>query len=199
MAVHTDPMTTVEVPYGLLTVEQWEALPEMEHKAELVEGMVVMEPPATFGHNNGQDNLRSILRAELSREQWAVARDNGVYLRREFPPTGRVPDLMVIRRAAFDRTKHSFEKSDAVLVVEFVSQGGRGRDLVMKRHEYAKAGIPHYWIFDLDASDPSARFFALELGEDGQYHEQEGVFDGERATVTAPFEVSFVIADLMAD
>ncbi|MGL6234123.1 MAG: Uma2 family endonuclease [Segniliparus sp.] len=186
-------------PGPIITVEQWEALPETEHKAELVEGVVVMEPPATFGHNNGQNQLQWVLRGFLPRERWAVTRDNGVYLQREFPPADRVPDLMVIRREAFDRTKHSFEKSDVVLVVEFVSQGSRGRDVVKKRHEYAKAGIPHYWILDLDAADPPARFLALELGADGQCHEQEGVSDGERIAVTDPFEVSFAIADVMED
>lgn len=192
-------MARYERQGDLLTVEEWEALGETECRAELVAGLVVEEEPATWNHNNGQDNLKASLQAQLSREQWAVGRDQGVYLRREFPPTDRVPDLVVIPRAVYDGAKHSVEKTDVVLVVEFLSQGGRRRDLVVKRAEYAEAGIPHYWIIDLEAADPATRFLALELGSDGQYHEQEGVFDGERVAVTEPFEVSFAIADLMED
>jgi Uma2 family endonuclease len=36
------------------------------------------------------------------------------------------------------------------LVVEIVSPGSRRMDHVIKRGEYADAGIPHYWIVDLD-------------------------------------------------
>jgi Uma2 family endonuclease len=40
--------------------------------------------------------------------------------------------------------------SDVLLAVEVVSPGSRRTDHVMKRAEYADAGIPHYWIVDLD-------------------------------------------------
>jgi Uma2 family endonuclease len=43
-----------------------------------------------------------------------------------------------------------FEAPDLVLAVEILSPGSRRMDHVMKRAEYADAGIPHYWILDLD-------------------------------------------------
>ena len=36
-----------------------------------------------------------------------------------------------------------------MLVVEIISRGSRRTDTVIKRGEYADAGIPHYWIIDL--------------------------------------------------
>ena len=33
------------------------------------------------------------------------------------------------------------------LIVEILSSN-RARDLVMKAHKYAKAGLPRYWVFD---------------------------------------------------
>jgi Uma2 family endonuclease len=41
--------------------------------------------------------------------------------------------------------------ADVVLVIEFVSPGSRGTDHAMKLHEYATAGIEHYWIVDPDS------------------------------------------------
>lgn len=40
---------------------------------------------------------------------------------------------------------------DVLLVVELISPGSYRRDTIVKRAEYADAGIPHYWIVDLDA------------------------------------------------
>jgi hypothetical protein len=38
---------------------------------------------------------------------------------------------------------------DVVLVVEIVSPGSVRTDNLVKRSEYADAGIPHYWIVDI--------------------------------------------------
>lgn len=40
--------------------------------------------------------------------------------------------------------------SEVRLVVEIVSPGSRRMDTVIKHREYADAGIPYYWIADLD-------------------------------------------------
>ena len=41
--------------------------------------------------------------------------------------------------------------TDLLLVIEIVSPGSEAMDEMVKRLEYAKAGIPHYWIVDRDA------------------------------------------------
>jgi len=40
--------------------------------------------------------------------------------------------------------------SEVLIVVEIVSPGSVRMDNKTKRHEYADAGIPHYWILDVD-------------------------------------------------
>jgi Uma2 family endonuclease len=37
-----------------------------------------------------------------------------------------------------------------------LSPGTRGKDLLLKRHEYAAAGIPAYWIVDREARTTTA-------------------------------------------
>lgn len=43
----------------------------------------------------------------------------------------------------------------ALLVVEIVSPGSETQDTTDKTGEYAKAGIPHYWIVRLDGTGVS--------------------------------------------
>ena len=66
-----------------------------------------------------------------------------------------------------------------LLAVEVISPGTRRIERVMKRSEYADAGITHYWIVDLDGP----RLTELTL-TDGQYTGSEHI--GE-FTTTVPF------------
>jgi len=49
-----------------------------------------------------------------------------------------------------DRDGGLLRAGDVLVVVEIVSAGSRRLDHVVKRGEYADAGIGHYWIIDLD-------------------------------------------------
>jgi hypothetical protein len=49
--------------------------------------------------------------------------------------------------------------ADVLLAVEIVSPGSRNVDLHLKPFEYADAGIPHYWLVDLDPPAPSITVF----------------------------------------
>ena len=83
--------------------------------------------------------------------------------------------------------------ADVVLVAEIVSPGSRGTDFVMKLHEYAKAGIPHYWIVD-PAGAPGEQFLAF-IRDDNGYRRLE-VQVGERVRVTEPVSMEFALRDL---
>ena len=52
-----------------------------------------------------------------------------------------------------------------LLVVEVVSPGSTRTDHVLKRSEYADAGIPHYWI--VDPSEPVSLLACHQAGEFG--------------------------------
>jgi Uma2 family endonuclease len=59
----------------------------------------------------------------------------------------REPDILFIKAANRLRIKKQYcEKAD--LVIEVVSEENRPHDIVKKRAEYARAGIPEYWIVD---------------------------------------------------
>ena len=57
----------------------------------------------------------------------------------------REPDLMLLLKADDPRRQDRYWLG-ADLVLEIVSSDEPARDLVEKRHDYAEAGIPEYWI-----------------------------------------------------
>jgi Uma2 family endonuclease len=59
----------------------------------------------------------------------------------------REPDLLVLR-SADDPRRHDAYWDGADLVVEVVSEDDPERDTVVKRREYAEAGIREYWVVD---------------------------------------------------
>jgi Uma2 family endonuclease len=88
----------------------------------------------------------------------------------------REPDLVFLsneRRAKTDRYPEG-----ADLVIEVVSEGdeSRKRDLVVKRQEYAAAGISEYWIVD-----PAERQIVVLTLEGSSYREAGTYRSGEAA------------------
>ncbi len=88
----------------------------------------------------------------------------------------REPDLMLLRDAV-DPSNQERYWLGADLVVEVVSPDQPQRDLVQKRHDYAEARIPEYWI-----ADPQRETVGVLRLQGGAYVEH-GVFGrGARAT-----------------
>ena len=97
----------------------------------------------------------------------------------------REPDLLLLCDRHDGRRQNRFWLG-ADLVVEVVSPDDPNRDWITKRTDYAKAGIPEYWIVD-----PSLESIAvLEL--DGAAYTEHGVF-GLGAEATSPLLPGFAV------
>ena len=72
-----------------------------------------------------------------------------------------------------------------------LTPGTRGVDLVMKRSEYAQAGIPQYWIVDLDGAEPQMQILRLVCDT------YEASARTGRFIVTDPFDVEIDLARLV--
>ena len=82
--------------------------------------------------------------------------------------------------------------SEVRLAVEIISPGSKRMDNVIKHGEYADAGIPHYWIVDLD---PPVSLHVWHLaGEFG--YQDSGAFTG-RVTLLDPVKLEIDIAGLL--
>lgn len=98
----------------------------------------------------------------------------------------RRPDLFVAQR---QNTEDGLIKaSEIVLVVEILSWSSRDTDTVAKRREYAKAGIPFYWIIDLEEQVSLA---PMRLAGESGYQEmpvETGVYEAD-----APFPLKIQV------
>lgn len=172
----------------LLTIAEYAELGENEHGyTELIEGRLLMSPSPGFKHSRAQGRLF----IELDRQTPAeleVVQDLDIDL--ELLPAGqpgfsRRPDLIVVGEETGERIDAEgglVRASEVRLAIEIVSPGSRRIDHVDKRRDYADAGIPYYWIVDID--DPVS-MTACHLTEEFGYQDDQ-VVTGTFSTA-APF------------
>ncbi|MCL2423863.1 MAG: Uma2 family endonuclease [Micrococcales bacterium] len=150
-------------PLDLLTLEEWNSLPEYElHRVECVEGVLVVTPRPSILHQWVMSQLAAILHDSLP-EHLVVLPEIDVLVDAD-PLTMRSPDIVVMDREAARRDLVRARAADLLLVVEILSDGTRRTDRVTKLSEYAEAQIPGYWLVDPDANRLLVHTFS-----DGQY------------------------------
>ncbi len=166
-------------PRHQLTLQEWDTLPDDETlRLEVVEGILVMAAQPYSRHQRAQRHLANAMDAGLP-SRFSALHDVEVLLA-DRPLTIRVPDVMVALTDLVDSNPHRYRATDVHLAVEIPSDGSRRVDRVMKFSEYADAGIPQYWIVDLD--DPTT--LTAYLLVDGDYElvaETTGTIDLEVA------------------
>jgi len=143
---------------------------------EIRDGMVVHCESASPNHVTVSVNLQVALReAVAKRPAYATClRASGELdmLISEVPFHYKRPDAIVYRciEQPRGRWKTKPMASDTLLVVEVVSPNTITADLVEKRGEYARVGIPYYWIVRMVQDDgPAASIEMLRLTADGTY------------------------------
>lgn len=134
-------------PPRLLSMADWHALPEdSTAHYELQEGVLIVTPGPIPEHARASARLWRQLDEQLP--DWLEALPEiDVCLDPEFPPTVRVPDIVVTRTIPLGGKA---ELGNVLVAIEIISPGSRRTDTVMKPTEYAEAGIPFYWVVDLD-------------------------------------------------
>lgn len=158
-------MTSLTWPRDLLTLAEWEALSEDEayRHAELVEGVLQMSPRPTSSHQLAGTFLTEQLNRQLRSRDLVAVIEVEVLVNESSTPTIRVPDIAVTGLATARSRAKRWTAADLALVVEIVSPGSRRVDRIMKLADYADAGIPNYWIVDIDRT-PTLDVFHLVDG-----------------------------------
>ena len=131
-----------------LNVGQYHAMIESgiltdDDPVELLEGWLVYKIPKNPRHSFTTRVLRKLLERVLS-PGWYVDSQEPVTVIDSEPE----PDIFVMRGDEHDFAKRHPGAQDIVLIVE-VSDTTLGRDRGRKKHLYARAGIPIYWIVNL--------------------------------------------------
>lgn len=175
-----------------MTIAEYERLPEdSEHRWELQEGWLVMSPSPKSRHMYTTSKLITQLAPQLPSGVCAIP-DIDINLELappDEPGNVRRPDLIVVDEAAYlrsDREDTLLRASEVHVVVEIVSRGSVRMDNVIKRNEYADAGIPHYWI--IDVTEPVSLVECHLAGEFG-YQDNGGVAGAFTASVPFPLRL----------
>jgi Uma2 family endonuclease len=166
--------------------------PEEGKGFELWNGWLIEKMSPSLRHNRMGRGLRSLFIEAARRRAGAdVLVDGGEY-EFMFASGIRKPDVFIIDAKAeetgFAEGETYLDPADLLLVAEVVSprSGSEAHDRKIKRDEYARAGIPHYWIVDFA---PIPRIEALDLDR-GRYVRNALVASDEVLVVERPFEIS---------
>jgi Uma2 family endonuclease len=165
-AVHPGPRLRVELPPRPLTLDditELAAADEYGHRYELVDGNLLVMPPADFDH------AETITRLTV----WFVTNGYGTHQVLSTPgiriterTSGRVPDLIILRHRRDGRTVWA-DPADVALVIEVVSPGSERVDRETKPAEYARAGVPQYWRVERGDDDTTVHRYRLGRDEWG--------------------------------
>ncbi len=140
-----------------VTYEEFLAWADEDTLAEWVDGEVVMTSPASRTHQTIADFLIKVIGT------YVEAREPGIVISAPFQmklETGREPDLLFLTQDHLDRLKETYLDGPADLVVEIVSPESGARDRGCKFYEYARGGVPEYWLLDPEVQ--WAEFYRLE-------------------------------------
>lgn len=121
------------------TLAEWIALPD-----ENV-GVVAMTSPASDKHQDLSGFLGSVLRTFVETHHLGVVRSAPFQMKLEH---GREPDLLFIATEHLDRLQKTYLDGPADLVIEIISPESISRDRGVKFYEYARGGVPEYWLID---------------------------------------------------
>lgn len=166
------------------TIESILSLPDGAPRVELRDGVMIVVPSPTIGHQNIGNLLWLWFRQHSPREfTTATAVGVAVGLKDSFEP-----DVLLLREPV-DLEHHYVMPSEVAIAVEVVSPGTRKRDRLQKPVEYAAAGIPHYWRIE----QKPLHVFAYDL-VDGQY--QLVADSADELVLSAPFEIKLPIAEI---
>jgi Uma2 family endonuclease len=186
------------VPPRLLTVAEYLEIGEVEPGySELVEGRFVMSPSPAPDHSYAAGELKAQLRAQLP-DGIEALEDLDVDLQLappDAPGTVRRPDLIVVPRDARLRVRREggvLRASEVLVVMEVVSPGSKRTDHIVKRSEYADAGIPHYWIVDIE---PPVSLLACHLA--GEFGYADGGAVTDTFSTTEPFTATIDLDALL--
>jgi Uma2 family endonuclease len=142
-----------------------------EDRLEMLEGVLIQMPAATFDHGEPIAELLYIVRehlrlggslARVSFEVDIVLADDtvlkadGVLLH----PADIEKQMQLVRDEERDESEIGRVRIPPTLVIESVSPGHERHDYVVKRRRFAEFGVPNYWI--VNRTDRSLLCLCLE-------------------------------------
>jgi Uma2 family endonuclease len=191
-----DPVREQRPREKLLTVDEFVRLGELgaydePGKHELWDGRVMMSPPPGGPRMDRERRITETLILSINaaglRGTFGVFNNGGLQIG-EF--NLRAPDIMVAP-LPFD-TERRLTGERVALVVE-VSHSSLPDDLTEKRGKYAGAGIPEYWVVDVEGR----RLYPFRNPSGGDYPDCEPLEAGAAITPLFAPQMTLAVADLV--
>lgn len=137
------------VETALLSIEEFERLPEDGWRRELVRGRVVKEPPTGFEHGGIAGRVAGLLHSFVSEHGLGevVTAETGFVLSDE-PPTVRAPDVAFVAEARLTFDPVGFAPLAPDLAVEIVSPSDTVSEIHSKVMDYLGAGARLVWVVE---------------------------------------------------
>ncbi|GAA3746672.1 Uma2 family endonuclease [Micromonospora maritima] len=169
------------------TVDDLQDLPRDGQDYEIFDGCLLVSPHPDVRHGAIVNRLRGLLDRQAP-AGLMVGQGIGVSAKRS---SYFVPDVFVAHDEALERGGTALAPADVLLVVEVVSPGNAGRDLVLRRHEYGAAGIPHYWLVE-----PRKQTLTVLEHVGAGYREAAVLSSTDVHRTDRPFPLALPIADI---
>lgn len=185
MAVMT---AQVSIPTGRpFTVADLEAMPDDGNRYELIDGMLVVSPAPSWGHQEMGLTAYIVLREACPRDKRVLAAPFAVQTAFDSEVQ---PDVLVARFS--DLTPKHLPVAP-LLAVEVLSHSTALHDRNTKKAHYERMGVPSYWL--LDPTEPGS-LTAFEHSGAG-YEQVAHVIGDEEFRAERPFPVTIVAARLL--
>jgi Uma2 family endonuclease len=167
------------------TVGDLDAVPDDGLQHELLDGMLLVSPAPSRGHQRAAARIFLELTAACptSREVLFSPLDW-----RPDQWTSLQPDVLVLNTNDLDVPV----SESMILAVEVLSPSTRRKDLFLKRSKYQDAGVASYWI--VDPVVPSVTVLDLV---DGNYVTVGEATGDEPLTLEKPYPITIIPADLI--
>lgn len=139
-------MATTTAP---VTFAEFEALPEIPGKQELLDGEVITLPPPQAGHSNVSHALYDVLRTAVQGQGSSPSAERVVFLEAGYR-VSRNPDAFLQPDVSIQYPDQQiiegyFERS-AMLAVDVVSPSNTAHHLERKTHRYFEGGAREAWV-----------------------------------------------------
>ena len=175
-------------PAGGWSTDDLDRLPEDLRRRELIDGILIMQPPVTTEHQCIAMRLFAALAASCP-DYLAVTQavEVRVSRRRSF-----IPDLLVTTIDAAAKNPSKFSPHEVILVIEIVSPGSRTLDRLTKPALYAEAEIPYFWRVETEGTIDVTTY---RLDPQKEVYAETGMFT-TLVDIDEPWPITVPIAQL---
>jgi Uma2 family endonuclease len=173
------------------TVEEYYELPEDGNQYEMVMGKLELQPSPTTTHQRVSRRIERTLEDTCDAEYIIIHAPVDLIMTDR---TIRQPDILMIHRSRESIIEERGIVGPPDLVVEILSPSTAKKDRTLKKEEYAKFGVPEYWVVDF-AHQTIEQYTQMKPGKP---YDLQAVYSAEEKLKSSRLTcVGFVVRDAL--